>query len=130
MELGVENIRTTQKGRILNFDIIVRPKKKPSSKILGFMEVHVEDNGRAYVGNTGVNEEFIGKKLGKALYEFAIAYYGELNTRFDEASTQAQRVWLSLINSGKYRYDWQEGTYLCIWPKGQRRRKRCFGNSS
>jgi hypothetical protein len=129
VELYVDNVKKTTKGRLQSFSVVAR-RRLPSHRRLGSLHICVEDCGRAYVGNVEIVSTWRDRKLGKALYRLAISYYGELNTRFEEASTPAQRVWLSLINSGEYKYDWQEGTYLCIWPKGQRRRSKCSGNSS
>ena len=128
-ELNVENVNKTTKGRLQSFNVVARRGTAPRRKV-GDLHVCVEDCGRAYVGGVEIMKTWRDKKLGKALYRHAISYYGELNTRFEEASTAAQRVWLSLIKSNKYNFDWQEGTYLCLWPKGKHRRSKCSGNSS
>jgi ribosomal protein S18 acetylase RimI-like enzyme len=127
LELKVENVKKTKK-RVQSFQVVARRQKTPR-RIVGHLEVEIEDNGRAYVSHVRIQAGFQDKGLGKALYCFAISHYGELNTRFEDASTSAQRVWLSLIHSGMYRYDWQEGTYLCLWPKGKHRRSKCSGKS-
>lgn len=122
IQCKVENEHRTSKGRLQQFDVIaVRSKDR---KTIGRLEIEVEDNGRAYVSSVKVMKSYRGKGLGKLMYSMAISFHGELNTRFDEASTLAQRVWLSLIRSGDYEFDWQEGTYLCLWPKGKRRKRR------
>ena len=122
VKLDVEDVKKTEKGRLEGFTVVAR-RKTPRREI-GNLQVCIEDNSRAYVGRVEIVSTWRNKGLGKTLYRFTISYHGELNTRFEEASTAAQRVWLSLINSGEYKYDWQEGTYLCLWPKGKRRKSK------
>jgi GNAT superfamily N-acetyltransferase len=110
---------------LLSFNVIARHTN--SLRAIGHLTVEIEDNpfrwrngsARAYVSTVRVSRGSRNKGLGKALYASAITFYGELNTRFEDASTSAQRVWLSLIASRKYNFDWQEGTYLRVWPKGR-----------
>lgn len=122
IHIEIESEHRTSKGRLQLFSVVAR-KANPKRQI-GCLDIEVEDNGRAYVSAVKVSPRYRGKGVGKALYETAIAFYGELNTRFEEASTMAQRVWLSLIRCNKYSFDWQEGTYICVWPKNKRRKRR------
>lgn len=122
IHIEIEDENRTSRGRLQWFNVVARRAK--TKREVGIMEVAIEDDGYAYVCSVNIDIQVRGKGLGKALYQAAIIFYGELNTHFNEASQQAQRVWLSLISSGKYNYNWQEVYHLCLWPKGKRRKRR------
>lgn len=71
-------------------------KKRGSNEKIGFLTI--ERNKPHFVVQSYLKERFQKKGLGKMMYSEAIERLGCLSTRYNDASTKAQRVWRSLDN--------------------------------
>ena len=88
-------------------------KKNPYRETeIGKLEVDIGREHKFLVISSHIDQVYRNNGFGKKLYEKALKKLGKLKTHFFEASTEAQRVWVSLSKKYKHRKSFFEGTLI------------------
>lgn len=89
------------------FVILIHFSKTPKGFMKHIGEIRIDEKG--FVDEVWLTSRMRGRGLGKMLYVLALEQTGTLSTHFYRASTEAQRVWLSLIKTYNYNTDFWKG---------------------